>query len=915
MRRMPLMLLWPGLVVIAVALAACGGDSSSDTASPPAGDTDLITTTPAGTLELDKVTWNLPYEPSSIDPAKTFNYAENTAIANLVENLLRLMPDFTIEPGLAESFTNPSPTTWVYKIRQGVTFWDGEPMTADDVVYSLQRNMDPDVGSFFAYYYANVEKIEKTGDFEVTVTLKKPDVLFNEAMATPAGAVVREGLLRGQGRRLRHAQGRRHGHRPVQVRELAVGHVDDPRAQRRLLGHHSSAEGQEPRVQLHRRRVDRRQRAAQRRDRRHVLLPAAGRPEPAQGRARMRRLLRPVPRLLVAADAGQGRPLRRSSRAPGAAARHRPRRDRQGRLPGTATPARVVSPPVVLELCEGRLSGRLRRDPCAGRGPREGQAARRRRPEPRGKTITLAAQGSSIVHSQTADILKANAAELGINIEIKIIPVQRYGSLYWDPKAQEGIDAFLSTWYGNVGDPLDLYATIGPGGINNYNALELRPRRGRARCRRWPRPTTRRGREHVVNVQTAFTDDNVWLPLTYQTNILIMNKRISGAVASFPYLYYPWAASIGGVRVTEGGQRALDYPEFLRRLPKAELHVHLESTMRADDGAGAGEEVRRRPRARMTPPTSTTGSPRRRCRARTASSTARRSSSSSSRRCRRGCTSLHERDEFARIVYETLEDEQRNGNLRYREMFFSPMDHLVDGVTYATIVDGLVEGVRAAERDLGVTCRLVACINRAYGPERARELVELMVGRPAGRGHRHRARLPDRRTRGRRPSGTSRRTSWPAKAGLHRTAHVAENSSETAAQHRHRARPARLRAHRSRLPDRARPCHDRAMRGGRGLLLLQHRRRRCRPSRRRYGWGDLATNPIRTMIDAGLRVSLSCDSTCFPGSDLGTEYSRGIIGLAKGPDVAREIVLNGVACRLARPRRTRPSCGGSSNAR
>ena len=37
-------------------------------------------------------------------------------------------------------------------------------------------------------------------------------------------------------------------------------------------------------------------------------------------------------------------------------------------------------------------------------------------------------------------------------------------------------------------------------------------------------------------------------------------------------------------------------------------------------------------------------------------------------------------DEFARIVYETLEDEQRNGNLRYREMFFSPMDHLVDGV-------------------------------------------------------------------------------------------------------------------------------------------------------------------------------------------------------------------------------------------
>ena len=46
----------------------------------------------------DKVTWNLQYEPSSIDYAKSFNYAENTAMANLCENLLRLKPDFTIKP-------------------------------------------------------------------------------------------------------------------------------------------------------------------------------------------------------------------------------------------------------------------------------------------------------------------------------------------------------------------------------------------------------------------------------------------------------------------------------------------------------------------------------------------------------------------------------------------------------------------------------------------------------------------------------------------------------------------------------------------------------------------------------------------------------------------------------------------------
>ena len=63
---------------------------------------------------------------------------------------------------------------------------------------------------------------------------------------------------------------------------------------------------------------------------------------------------------------------------------------------------------------------------------------------------------------------------------------------------------------------------------------------------------------------------------------------------------------------------------------------------------------------------------------------------------------------------------------------------------------------------------------------------------------------------------------------------------------------------------------------------------------RTYGWGDFGTNPIRSMVDAGLRVSLSCDSSCSPGSDLGTEYSRGIIGLAKVTRGRPEIVLNGV---------------------
>ena len=85
-------------------------------------------------------------------------------LSNVCESLLRLNPDFSLSPGLAESFAHPTPTTWVYKIRDGVTFHDGTPLTADDVVASMNRHLDPAVGSSWFSVYQNVKSIEKTGD-------------------------------------------------------------------------------------------------------------------------------------------------------------------------------------------------------------------------------------------------------------------------------------------------------------------------------------------------------------------------------------------------------------------------------------------------------------------------------------------------------------------------------------------------------------------------------------------------------------------------------------------------------------------------------------------------------------------------------------------------------------------------------
>src|SRR3954469_14536273 len=57
-------------------------------------------------------------------------------------------------------------------------FWDGTPLTADDVAFSLDRVRDPATKSGWASFYAAVDSISATGPLEVTAKLKQPDPMF-----------------------------------------------------------------------------------------------------------------------------------------------------------------------------------------------------------------------------------------------------------------------------------------------------------------------------------------------------------------------------------------------------------------------------------------------------------------------------------------------------------------------------------------------------------------------------------------------------------------------------------------------------------------------------------------------------------------------------------------------------------------
>lgn len=157
--------------------AACGSDDDAATSGTGTDATGGSSGT-ATSKEIDTLTVSFPSSLTNLYPGKEAGIVNYYVAALVLEGLVA--PDGTgkLVPAVAESFTQTSPTTYVYTIRKDAKFSDGTPVTADDVVYSVGLSKDENVSPNTAYYWANVQGAEKTGDNEVTITLSAPDVAF-----------------------------------------------------------------------------------------------------------------------------------------------------------------------------------------------------------------------------------------------------------------------------------------------------------------------------------------------------------------------------------------------------------------------------------------------------------------------------------------------------------------------------------------------------------------------------------------------------------------------------------------------------------------------------------------------------------------------------------------------------------------
>src|SRR6516225_3401351 len=183
--------------VVPLAATGCGRSAqSSGNASPGSG---LVSITRPGTSPVGSVTWAVYRDVHSLDPLFAFDYPENTADSLMCESLLRQTPDGALVPGLA-SMSQPAPTTMVFTLRPGVKFWDGHPVTPADVVYSLNRNTDPQLGGFYPAVFNRVASIAATGPAQVTIRLKQPDYWLEGELSSMPGVIIEKSFAQKQGK-------------------------------------------------------------------------------------------------------------------------------------------------------------------------------------------------------------------------------------------------------------------------------------------------------------------------------------------------------------------------------------------------------------------------------------------------------------------------------------------------------------------------------------------------------------------------------------------------------------------------------------------------------------------------------------------------------------------------------------------
>lgn len=179
-------------LILVLAIIFTGCSSPSNEGKDPAGNNQT-----AGGKKILRS--NNSSEPGSLDPALAQGTHESWILENVFEGLMTFDENGELVPGMAESYEiSEDGLTYTFKIRDGVTWSNGDPVTAEDFEYTWKRALDPELAADYAHilYYIKGAQAYNSGEGSrddvavkaldektLEVTLEAPTAYFLELTA------------------------------------------------------------------------------------------------------------------------------------------------------------------------------------------------------------------------------------------------------------------------------------------------------------------------------------------------------------------------------------------------------------------------------------------------------------------------------------------------------------------------------------------------------------------------------------------------------------------------------------------------------------------------------------------------------------------------------------------------------------
>jgi peptide/nickel transport system substrate-binding protein len=531
-----------GAAMCMLAAAACGRSATSPpgNVSPVRG---LVTITRPGSRPVSSVVWATNRDVISLDPIFALGLAEYTAVSLVCESLLRQAPNGSPEPGLA-TVSSPSPTRLVFTLRPGARFWDGHPVTSADVVYSLDRQMNPKLGGGYGPVFDRVASITATGPGQVTIKLRQPDYWLENELSSMPGIVIEESFAERQGKNYGTPAGSIMCTGAYMLKSwtpgVSVVAVRNP---------HYWNPGVHPLVgQITLKGIP------------DIASLTAGLETGAIQGAYVAALptlhqLEKSRAVRVYLGPGWITDGFIVSNFKGVLGSLDVRRalslalNRQGLIntvyQGAALMPRWLSNPGTFGYGRSVFDQAYASSPVMAQNIAEARKLVKQAGAI-GKTITIGTTSQLAVYAGDTAAYQEAAQAIGLKVVLKSVSAQNYIDFFTDPKLRASVDGFPTQSWGDYADPAALLAQVDlPGGLQNYGhfsdpAITAALQQARSTANPEQRAAL------VARAEKLTAQQLPWIPDVEPDTALVLSKSLTGAVSSSAYLFSPWADQLGG---------------------------------------------------------------------------------------------------------------------------------------------------------------------------------------------------------------------------------------------------------------------------------------------------------------------------------------------------------------------------------